>query len=139
MSRLNSLLISYKIFFLCCKILRSKHELPVVPQGSDGIPGHACPQKSKLAFPFSVEVSKEYLSEDRESGTQQEELITFDLPPLQCRLFKRFFIHLFILHLGSHLPTPIPTSPLTPSLPYPLPILQIPFSSIPIQERAGLP
>lgn len=59
--------------------------MPAVPQGSDGIPGHACPQRSKLAFPFSVEVSKEYLSEDRESGTQQEELVTFDLPPLQCR------------------------------------------------------
>lgn len=54
-------------------------------KGSDGIPGHACPQRSKLAFPFFVEVSKEYLSEDRESWTQQEELVIFDFLPLQCR------------------------------------------------------
>lgn len=50
-------------------------------KGSDGIPGHACPQRSKHAFPFVAEVSKEYLSEDRESWTRQKELITFRQKP----------------------------------------------------------
>lgn len=54
-------------------------------KGSDGVPAHACPQRSTLAFSLFVEVSKEYLSEKREIRTPQEGLVTFDFLPLHHR------------------------------------------------------